>query len=427
MTVAERLRDHVHPNLAALRANPAGECDFWAWIARERAPLIEPNPARPGYSIVTYVFPKPPDARYVVVGAGFGENRDNVMDQIPGTNVAFASYSCRNDLRTSYSFAPDAPLISFDEADEAELKTIRAFWEGFTPASDPHHREHFVSSAGEGLPPDITSFLSLSDAPDESIVHKRPGIARGWIDRHNFASALMDNERRLWVYTPPGYKDGDQAYPLLVAFDGGQAVSRIPTHRILDNLLADRRIRPVVAVFIDNPTPESRNTELPCNKTFARFIEEELLPWVRSQYRVSDDPAQHFVTGASFGGLASMWLGYRLPHVFGNVISQAASLWWGPGFRMDVPRSAGGYTPEWLIEQYSQSPRLPVRFWMEIGLLEHPALMIEPNRRMKAVLEAKGYQLKYSEPCGAHDTALWRGTLASALEKMLAPNELGRT
>src|ERR1019366_8129300 len=275
MSVTERLRDHPHPLLASVRADPGGETDFWARVARERAPLIEPNPAQAGYSIVTYVFPMPPDARHVVVGAGFGENRDNVMDQIPGTNVAYASYSCRNDLRTSYSFAPDAPPISFDEATEAELKEIRAFWDGFTPASDPHHREHFVSRAGEGLPDDITSFVSLSDAPDESIVYKRPGVARGWIDRHDFASALMENQRRVWVYTPPGYKDGDQTYPLLVAFDGGQALCRIPTQRILDNLLADGRIRPMVAVFIDNPTPESRNTELPCNETFARFIEDE--------------------------------------------------------------------------------------------------------------------------------------------------------
>jgi len=130
MPVAERLPDHLHPLLATLRAEPAGEADFWARIARERAPLIEPNPAQPGYSIVTYVFPMPPDARHVVVGAGFGENRDNVMDRIPGTNVAYASYSLRNDVRTSYSFAPDAPLISFDEASEDELKQLRAFWEG---------------------------------------------------------------------------------------------------------------------------------------------------------------------------------------------------------------------------------------------------------------------------------------------------------
>jgi enterochelin esterase-like enzyme len=56
---------------------------------------------------------------------------------------------------------------------------------------------------------------------------------------------------------------------------------------------------------------------------------------------------------------------------------------------------------------------------MEVGLMESPALMIEPNRQMKALLESKGYDVTYSEPCGGHDPALWRGTLAKALEHML--------
>jgi enterochelin esterase-like enzyme len=424
MAVAERLPDHVHPLVAALQAAPAGEADFWARMARERTPLIEPYPARPGHSVVTYVFPMPAGVRHVVVQPGFGDGPGNVMDRVVGTNVCHASYSYRNDVRTSYSFAPDMPLISFSEASEAQLEELLAFFATQPPASDPHHREHFVSRAGDGLPDDHISFVSLPDAPDDSLAQKRPDIARGWIDRHTFRSERMGNERNIWVYTPPSYASSDERYPLLVAFDGGWALTRVPTQRLLDNLLAVGRIRPAIAVFIDNPTAESRNVELPCNETFAQFIEHELLPWLQERYRISDQPADHFVTGASYGGLAAMWCGYRLPQIFGNVISQAASLWWGPGFKMTVPRSAGGYPAEWLIEQYEHSPRLPVRFWMEAGLMEDRKLMIEPNRRMKAVLEAKGYDLTYSEPCGGHDTALWRGTLASALAHMLAPETL---
>ena len=422
MAVAERLPDHVHPLVASLRDGAIDEAGFWARVAEMRTPLIEPNPASPGYSLVTYVFPAPPEARHVAVQAGIGGALENLMGRVAGTNVCHASYSYRNDVRTSYSFAPDMPLIAFDDASAAELKQLIAFFAESAPASDPHHREFFVSRAGEGLPDDVISFVSLPEAPDEAAAHKRPEIARGWIEKHTFRSELMGNERNVWVYTPPGYDaSGDQTYPLLVAFDGGWALTRVPTQRLLDSLLADGRIRPAIAVFIDNPTPDSRNVELPCNETFARFVEEELLPWVRQGYRISEGPADHFVTGASYGGLAAMWFGFRLSHIFGNVISQAASLWWGPGFRMDVPRSAGGYPPEWLIAQYRASPRLPVRFWMEVGLMEPSALMIEPNRRMRALLEEKGYDVTYSEPCGGHDTALWRGTLAKALAKMLAP------
>ena len=418
MAIAERLFDQVHPLLVSLLESGASEAEFWARIELERTPLVEPNPAMPGYSIVTYVFPAPPEAEYVVVQPGFGEARDHVMARIQGTNVCWASYSYRNDVRTSYSFVPDLPLVSWEEADEAEIGELLAFLREFPPASDPHHREFFASRAGDGLPDRVHSFVSLEGAPDESYVRKRTGVSRGWIDHHVFRSERMANERNIWVYAPPGYQTGDEAYPVLLAFDGGQALSLIPTQRILDNLLADGRIRLVVAVFVDNPTPLSRNEELPCNESFAEFIDQELMPWLRGVYRVSHDPRDHFVTGASYGGLAAMWLGFQLPHVFGNVIAQAPSLWWGPGYKMNVPH---GPAPEWLIEQYEQSPRLPVRIWMEAGLMDHPRLMLEACRRMKASLESKGYDLTYSEPSGGHDTALFRGTLVNALATMLKP------
>src|SRR5580704_4351339 len=88
--VVERLDDHLHPRLAALRDNPGGEAEFWAEIARDRAPLIESDQT-PGYSIVTYVFAMPEGASHVVVNPGFGNARDNVMGRpiqrraLPGT------------------------------------------------------------------------------------------------------------------------------------------------------------------------------------------------------------------------------------------------------------------------------------------------------------------------------------------------------
>jgi enterochelin esterase-like enzyme len=419
MTVVQRVADYLNPQLAALRDSPAGESAFWDRVARERAPLIEPDPQKLGYSLVTYVFPAPESARHVAVQAGFGDSRDHIMDRIPGTSICHAAFRYRNDMRTTYSFAPDAPLVRYDEATEGDLAEVAAFWRDHPPLPDPHHREHYFVRGGEGVHDHDTSIVSLPDAPDQSLAHKREGVERGWIERHMFRSELLGNERRVFVYTPPGYASGEQSYPVLVAFDGGAALSLIPTHRLLDNLVAEGRIRPHVAVFIDNVTDTSRNHDLPCSEPFARFVEEELLPWLRANYLVSHEAKDHAVTGASYGGLASMWFGFRLPHVFGTVISQAASLFWGPGWVTGSPLTAQRYTPEWLTERYAAAPRLPTRVWMEIGLMEHPEQMLATNRRMKAVLEAKGYDLTYSEPCGGHDYALWRGTLGDALAAML--------
>jgi enterochelin esterase family protein len=417
---AERLADHLHPRLAALRDNPGGEAEFWAEIAAERAPLIEPDQTL-GYSIVTYVFAMPEGASHAAVNPGFGEARDNVMGRIAGTNVCHAAYRCRNDLRTNYSFFPDVPLIPFEEASEADIAAMMAFGREHPPIPDPHRRDHFLIRYGGYAPDQDTSVLALPDAPDQPLMREREGFnhARG-IELHPFKSEILGNERRIWIYTPPEYDPSREApYPVLVAFDGGSALSMMPTQRMLDALTADGRIRPHVGVFIDNATDTSRSDDLPCSEPFARFVEEELLPWVRGKYRVSHDAQDHTVTGVSYGGLASMWFGFRLPHVFGTVISQAASLWWGPGWVQGAAMRDQRYDTEWLIEQYEGAPRLPVRFWMEIGLLEHPERMLATNRRMKAVLEAKGYDLTYSEPCGGHDYAVWRGTLGDALAHML--------
>ena len=71
MVVAERLVDHLHPLLAGLRDAPEGEAAFWDRMAEVRTPLIEPDPASPDHSLVTFVFPDP-DARHVVMNPGFG-------------------------------------------------------------------------------------------------------------------------------------------------------------------------------------------------------------------------------------------------------------------------------------------------------------------------------------------------------------------
>ena len=420
MTIATRIADYVHPRVAAVYENSAAEAEFWQWVTAHGAPLIEADPASADHSLVTHVWQTCASERYVVVQPGCGDAPGNLMTRIPGTGLCFASYRMRNDLRTSYSFAPDMPLFAWDAAEADDLAALNEYARTHPPRHDPLHREFAVSRAAQGQDETLTSILSLPAAPDESLVAKRPQVARGALQKHEFTSELLGNTRRLWVYTPPGYEMGSLDHPVLVAFDGGVCVSQIPMHRMLDNLLADGRIRATVAVFIDNVTATSRNVELPCNETFARFIDTELLPWLRANHRVSRAPADHFVAGASYGGLAAMWLGYRLPHVFGNVISQAASLWWGPGYDLDVPRSAGGYQPEWLTGQFENAPRSAVRFWMEIGLLEHGLLMRAPNRRMHALLQRKGYDVVFSEPCGGHDTALWRGTMAQALAKMLA-------
>jgi enterochelin esterase family protein len=134
----------------------------------------------------------------------------------------------------------------------------------------------------------------------------------------------------------------------------------------------------------DNPDREARNRELPCHPPFADFLVRELLPWARARYHVTDDPARTIVGGASYGGLAAAFAGLRHPEAFGNILSQSGSFWWKP---------EGEEEHEWLARQFVDSPTLPLRFYLDVGLLENtydeaPSQRCV-NRHMRDVLRAK--------------------------------------
>ena len=132
---------------------------------------------------------------------------------------------------------------------------------------------------------------------------------------------------RRFVYTP--HTDGTQAHRLglVLFFDGSQFIDSMGTTTLLDNLIADKLIPPVVAAFFDSP---DRNSEYPPNEKFQRFISSELVPLLRSRFQLSDNPRESVVAGTSYGGLAATYTGFRHPDIFGNVIAQSASFWWFP-------------------------------------------------------------------------------------------------
>ena len=72
---------------------------------------------------------------------------------------------------------------------------------------------------------------------------------------------------------------------------------------------------------------------------------------------------------------------------------------------------------EKLARQFVRSPRLPVDFYLEVGRHETylPFSLLLETRRLRDVLEAKGYRVSYSEYDGGHNAVHWRGSIADAL------------
>lgn len=405
------------PRLSVLKkeiegGNRAALETFWQEVAKRGTPLVETIASDDRNVLVTFLWRAKDETRNVVVAGGIAgyDFINNQMSRLLDTDLWYRTYKTRNDARFSYNLSVNDSLVPFAKIDIKDQKAVLQRTSTFK--TDPLNPNSYL-----GLPP--TSLVELPNAPPQPWIKRAPGVPAGKLEEKRLKSEILGNERKAWVYTPPNYNATGEAYDLMILFDGVAYTLLVPTPLILDNLLARDLIRPLVTIVLDNPTPTSRNVEMPCNPRFADFLASEVVPWARQNYNVTKDAARTIVGGSSFGGLAATFAGFRHPEVFGNVISQSASFWWKP---------YGDIEHEWLTRQFVASPKLPVRFYMDVGLMETGPMpdnapdQVVVNRHMRDVLQAKGYSVHYREFNGGHEYLNWRGTLADALLVLMAKN-----
>lgn len=243
------------------------------------------------------------------------------------------------------------------------------------------------------------------------------------VAEHTVASRLLHRDRRIWVYTPANYPDVcTPDCDVLLAFDGADYQRDIPLPAILDSLIAAKKVRPTVAVLVDNGESAARLSDLANRRQFVSFVGDELVPWTRQHFKVSNDPHRAIITGSSAGGLAALYIALERPDLFGNVLSQSAALWRGAEGSNAAPY-------EWLTKQYAAAPKKDVRIFLDVGALESRGALggtapsiLDANRRLHDVLVAKGYHAVFTEvPGGQHSPESWRLRLPIGLVALQIP------
>lgn len=397
---------------------PDAEGAFWDEVASLGTPLVEPIEGDDRHVLVTFLWRGDEQTENVLLFSHWSADApaENLLEQVPATNVFFRTYRSRSDVRGTYSFRVNDPLRRWEEMSAEEMQD---YFHSLVP--DPLNPDQLRWPAFGPYPQEILSVVTLPNAPAQPWSEERPDIPKGSVQHHRFRSERLGNERDVWVYLPASAPQG-----LLVVFDGWSYNGPIPTATILDNLTAAGRVPPLAAVLVENPgasaaeAQETRSRELPCNRDFAGFLAEELVPWVRREFGVPTPRELTLTAGSSYGGLAASFAAYAHPEIFGRVLSQSGSYWWKPGFSMGEGSGSDEEEWEWLTRQFVTGERLPVRFYLDVGLLEKRGNMDAPtmliaNRHMRDVLLAKGYRVHYAEFSGGHDYACWRGTLADGL------------
>lgn len=382
---------------------------FWNEV-QDHAPLVEPFPADPHSGWVTFLFHGDAKTRSVTTFGGpwavSTDGRGMNLVRLRDTDLWYRSVRVPNDARIVYDYEVNLSCrIPDDPAAERKLYDANACPDALNAS--------FIEGTGSMRP--VFSLVEMPDAPPQPYLLAVAGTPRGTVTQHKIKSDVLKQTRTYALYTPPGYDAKAEALPLVVLFDGTtyHTDGYIPGPTIIDNLIAAKKIPPIVAAFVDQI---DRQKELAGSKDFAAFLATELVPQVRTERHVSADPRRTTVGGLSLGGLMASYCALKHSDVFGNVISQSGSYWWFPGC---LEPSTGRTTSPGgsLTDEFVRRPKVPVRFYLEAGRFENdlPDDLLGENRRLRDVLRAKGYDVTYTEFSGGHHFVSWRGTFSDGL------------
>lgn len=132
--------------------------------------------------------------------------------------------------------------------------------------------------------------------------------------------------RTVWVYSPPLGSVAEPT-PLLILHDGQVWAKHLNLKATLDAAVRDGVVPALHVAMVDSYDGATRSEELSGPVGTVDFVADDLLPMLRRTLAVRADAAGTIVSGASYGGLASLWQVARHPDLVGVALAQSPSLW----------------------------------------------------------------------------------------------------
>ena len=272
----------------------------------------------------------------------------------------------------------------------------------------------------------------------------RDGVPKGRVERFTVNAADSKffpdtgkrgakSTREVTVYIPSQYVAGKPA-PVIVSCDAyGASNTRVPLSeqqlpRILDNMIADKRLPAMIAVMIANGGGDGPGSERGLEYDtvwgkYAEFVEAEILPKVEKDYGVmiTKDPDGRMTLGGSSGGSAAFNMAWFHPELYHRALIYSGTF---------VNQQAGPDTPHgaWSLHEtiVPNSPVKPLRLWLHVSQNDNSSTApstgfhnwVLANIHMADVLKAKGYhyELVYAKNAGHTDGKVIAQTYPQALE-----------
>lgn len=344
--------------------------------------------------------------------ANFSRNAQQIVSpEIKGDSVTFrlsANYATVVNLYGNWmaNYTDVVPLTKGNDgvwevtiaAPEPEIYTYNFIVDGVS-VNDP--RNYMVQRDG-------TRYLNMLLVPGERSANYNETLAhRGTVSYRWYDSNILGINRRVTVYTPYGYENSKQKYPVLYLLHGAggdeEAWSSMGrTAQIMDNLIEQGKAVPMIVVMPNgNPGQQAAGTmglpvknydyRAPENANiYVRSLVEELVPFIEKEYRAIPKKASRAIAGLSMGG----------GHTF------AATTLYPDKFDYICPLSAGTRESDTLDQQLQGIKKAGYKlYWIGCGTAD---FAYPNNQVLDKALTRNGMPHTFFESTGGHEWKNWR-------------------
>jgi enterochelin esterase-like enzyme len=371
------------------------------------------------------------------------------------------------DNRVTFRFnAPDAKRVqvSIVNVPFDMTKGADGVWTYTSaPQAPGYHNYWMIVDGAVVLDPGTNAFIGYShmcngfEIPEPGVDwYDLKDVPHGNVLIKNYYAKSLKMWRRIFVYTPPGYDQGSKRYPVLYLQHGGGEDERVwiemgRTNLILDNLLAEGKVRPMIVVMetsavggagraagpgagpgrgaVGAGAPAAGAGRAagfggPGGGAYGELMINDLIPWVDSNFRTMPDKDNRAMAGLSMGGMMTASVGMANLDKFSymGLFSGGAATGFGPGARGNAaPGAQPPATPAQLDLKtiYSGAMADPAEFNRKVKVLfmsfgsEPPLENPEALKRHQEQLIAAGItnSYVYISPGTSHEWQTWRRSL----------------
>lgn len=239
-------------------------------------------------------------------------------------------------------------------------------------------------------------FLSTAYTQDsnelETPIETYPQVQIEGTEVREMQSTITGEKYFIQVGLPRSYSDSVETYPVLYIMDADGAFG---TCTEISRLLAlGKEVPEIIIVGIAygvsfkqyllnrqrdyTPTAVNKYVGSGGGKKFLRFIHEELIPFVETQYRVKK--SERTICGFSYGGLFVLYTLFHKPEIFNRYLAGSPSFYWDNKIIFKYEQ-----------KYFENSLNLPVRLFMSVGSLENQDAYIHPLNQFTQILYSRGY------------------------------------